>query len=204
MRYTTEREVTISNRMKLSGIHSISDLSIENLCALYKIDIKFQARSSYCIYEDDYAVIFMDNRLPFYEQRRVFFHELAHYLFHHGNQRHMPKSMMTLQEEQARFVSRYIAMPRHIFLPLVHEQRSILDLQELFQLPEQMIVDRCHSMKRERTRSIIQTRLEYNQELNKRKSLQAENIYDGTREMLHQLASKVGEESISYDVRRLL
>ncbi len=204
MRYTTERETTISNQMKSQGIHSISDLSIDNLCAVYHIDMQFQSRESYCIYEDDYAVIFMDSRLPFYEQRRAFFHELSHYLFHHGNQRQMPKSMMTLQEEQARYVSRYIAMPRHIFLPLFHEHRSILALQELFQLPEQMIVDRCHSMKRERTRSVIQTRLQYNQELNKRKSLQAGNIYDGTREMLHQLASKVGEESISYDVRRLL
>jgi Zn-dependent peptidase ImmA (M78 family) len=163
MRFCTEKEITISNQMKSLGICSASDLSYENLCTVFNIDILYRNGQSKCIFEDDYALIFLDNRLPYYEQRRVFFHELAHYLYHYGNQRKMPKPLLSLQEEQASYISLYLAMPRHIFEPALLKYESVESLQEVFELPKDMIVDRCNSLKRQRHRKVIQTKLQYKQ-----------------------------------------
>lgn len=204
MRYSTEKETRISHQLKSLGICSASDLTYENLCTVFNIDIHYHAGQSKCIFENDYALIFLDNRLSFYEQRRVFFHELSHYLYHCGNQRNMPPSMMFLQEEQARFLSLYIALPRHIFEPALLKYQSVASLQEVFELPKAMIVDRCNTLKRQRRRSVIQTKFQYKQLKHRRKSLQPENIHKETKVMLHQLANQVGEEAIDYEIRRLL
>ncbi|PAE96742.1 ImmA/IrrE family metallo-endopeptidase [Shouchella clausii] len=204
MKYTTQREIIISNRMKSLGICSASDLSYENLCTVFNIDILYHDCQSKCIFEDDYALIFLDNRLSYYEQRRVFFHELAHYLYHYGNQRKMPKPLLSLQEEQASYISLYLAMPRHIFEPALLKYQSVTSLQEVFDLPEDMIVERCNSLKRQRRRTVIQTKFQYEQLKHRRKSLQPENIHKETKVMLHQLANQVGEESMDYEIRRLL
>ncbi|WYU50008.1 ImmA/IrrE family metallo-endopeptidase [Bacillus sp. FSL K6-0047] len=204
MRYSTEKETRISHQLKSMGINSAADLSYENLCEVFNIDIQYHEGQSKCIFEDDYALFLLDSRLSYYEQRRVFFHELSHYFCHSGNQKHLPKPLLSLQEEQASYISLYIAMPRHIFEPELLKHQSVAALQEIFELPETMIVDRCNSLKRQRRRAVIQTRIAYKNSQNRRKSLQPENIYDGTKEMLRQLASQVGEESMSYEVRRLL
>lgn len=204
MRYSTEKETRISHQLKSMGINSAADLSFENLCEVFNIDIQYHEGQSKCIFEDNYALFLLDSRLTYYEQRRVFFHELAHYFCHSGNQKHLPKTLLSLQEEQASFISLYIAMPRHIFEPELLKHQSVAALQEIFELPENMIVDRCNSIKRQRRRAVIQTRIAFKNSQNRRKSLQPENIYDGTKEMLRQLASQVGEESMSYEVRRLL
>lgn len=204
MKYITEREITISNQMKSLGINSASDLTYENLCTVFNIDIHYHAGQSKCIFEDDYALIFLDKRLSYYEQRRVFFHELAHYLYHYGNQRKMPRQLLSLQEEQASYISLYLAMPRHIFEPALLKYQSVTLLQEVFDLPETMIVERCNSLKRQRRRTVIQTKIQHEQLKHRRKSLQPENIHKETKMMLHQLANQVGEESMDYEIRRLL
>lgn len=204
MRYSTNREMKISEHLRSLGIMNASDLSIENFCTLFDIDVCFQNDKSHCLFDEDFAVIFIDNQLSHREQRQVFFHELAHVLWHHGSQINMPKQLMMLQEEQASFISLYYAMPRYLLLPILDQYQSIDVLADYFDLPASMVIKRCKSFQREQTRIVTQTQLEYTHWKRKKTSLQPEKIYEGTKKVLNQLALQVGEDSIHYDIRRLL
>ncbi|GAF14174.1 hypothetical protein JCM19046_4153 [Bacillus sp. JCM 19046] len=204
MRYSTDKELRISEQLRDLGVLHVNDLSIENLCTLYQIEVVFHEDKNTCMFEEDYAVIFINNQLSYLEQRQVFFHELAHIRWHHGNQLQLPKQLALLQEEQASFISLYYAMPRHLLLPEMNRYQSLDGLADYFQLPPTMVVKRCTAFQREQSRIRAQTQEEYKQWRRKRTSLQSGNLYKGTTEILHQLALQVGEESIHYDIRRLL
>ncbi|WP_100406637.1 ImmA/IrrE family metallo-endopeptidase [Bacillus solitudinis] len=206
MRYATFKEQKITEIMKSKGILTVQDLHIDNVCEVFKIDLIFHPRRCNCINEDedDYAVIFVDNRLPYQEQRYKFFHELSHVLFHPGNQKEMTSEMEQLQENQARWITLYSSMPRHIFEPMAIRYQSIEKLQELFDLPQQYIIERFQTIQRERLRQQFQNRLKRSEMSRRKKSLQPGLVYDSTLSILNQLKKQVGEDKLNYDVKRLL
>lgn len=204
VRYATFREKQITQMFMNKGILTINDLTIDNLCEVFNLDIIYHSKRCNCFSEDGFALIYLDDRLSYYEQRFKFFHEFSHVLFHSGKQKELPKEFNKLQEDQAYWSALYASMPRHIFEPMVIQHQSVQALGELFELPEKMIIERIESIKRERSRDEFQLRVERLEGMQKRKSLQPGKIYDSTRELLKKLESQVGEEKLSYEVKRLL
>ncbi|GAF65235.1 hypothetical protein BTS2_2133 [Bacillus sp. TS-2] len=207
MRFATWLEKSVVGIMKERGIHTISDLSMENLCDKFHIDVIYQPQTSHCIHEDDYdyALICIDNRLPFYEQRMKFFHELSHVLFHPGgDQRFLNQELTHLQEIQAERIALYTSMPRHIFEPIIHKQHSIESLTELFEIPSSFISERILIIQNERLRESYQQALQELDEKHLNKSLQPNQIHPSTQSILRKLARLVGEENIEYSIKQLL
>lgn len=206
LRYATFKEKQVTELLKSKGIITVQDLHLDNICEVFKIDVTYHRGRSFCIHEDEenYALIFIDKRLPYFEQRFTFFHEFAHFLYHSGDQKKLSKEMVTLQEQQAHWIALYSSMPRHIFEPMAIRHQSVEKLQELFELPKQYIIERFNSIRRERTLQNFQYRIQRSERSRRKKSLQPGQVYDSTLSVLEQFKQQVGEERLSYDVTRLL
>lgn len=204
MHFSTQRDIQIMNLYKSKGINSVSQLTIENIANTFNVHVEYNNFPSKCFYDDDFAVIHLNKEQELPYIRKDFFHELSHYLFHYGNQQCMYNDFRKLQEEQANRMTIYTSMPRHIFEPLMLQYRSIKLLTELFELPESMIFERIEMFKQERQLKYQQQALLAKKERLRRKSLQPGKVYDSTIKVLKQLASQVGEEKLSYEVKRLL
>lgn len=204
MQYATFRDKQVTQLMISKGILTVDDLSIDNICEIFNIDIIYHPKRSNCFNDDDYSLIYLDNRLPYNEQRFKFFHELSHVLFHTGKQKEMNKQFNILQESQAYWIALYTSMPRHIFEPLLLNSRSIETLIELFELPQDLIAARIETIRRARERFSYQMKIAAQNERHRSKSLQPGRVYDTTTSIVKQLANQVGEENINYEVKRLL
>ncbi|MBP3950297.1 ImmA/IrrE family metallo-endopeptidase [Bacillus suaedae] len=204
MRYAPLREKQITEIMRMKGIRTVSDLTTENICIAFDIDLHFEPRRSRCIFEDDFAVVILDSRLPRLQQRGKFFHELSHIIAHVGDQKRLNEPFKDLQETQAYWISLYTSMPRYLFEPAAIKYQSIQKLQQIFDLPEDMIIARFESIKRERKRQEFQYKMARSESKRRPKSLQPGQVYDSTLSILNQLKNQVGEERLSYEVKRLL
>ncbi|MCK0473786.1 ImmA/IrrE family metallo-endopeptidase [Halalkalibacter sp. APA_J-10(15)] len=204
MKYATLKEIQVTNMMKEKNINTIEELSLENVSEVFKVDILYHERKSNCLYDEDYAVIYLDSRLPYYEQRLMFFHELAHVISHEGSQNKLEKEFIDLQEAQANRLALYLSMPRYLFEPLAMKYQSVEKLHDLFELPQNAIIERMASIKREQERTEFHLKLQTIENQRTRRSLQPGQIYSSTKSILHQLKDQVGEEKLSYDVKRLL
>lgn len=204
MTYVTLREEKISKLYIQKGINTIDDLSIERVSEVFNIIVQYHPFNSRIFFDDNCAMIFLNENHPIEIQRADFFHEMAHFLEHVGDQRSLPESFVQLQESQAYWSSLYAAMPRHIFEPLMLKHRSVKKLTELFELPESMVTERIESIKRERIFKQQQLSIQAQQSRYRKKSLQPGQVYDSTIQILKKLAKQVGEENLSHEVRRLL
>lgn len=204
MHFSTQRDIQIMNLYKSKGINSVSQLTIENIANTFNVHVEYSNFPSKCFYEDDFAIVYLNKHQPLPYIRKDFFHELSHFLFHYGDQQRMNKDFNRFQEEQAKQFAIYTSMPRHIFEPLMLKHRSIKKLTELFELPETMIIKRIEMFKHERLLKQQQLSLLAQKERLRKKSLQPGQVYDSTIQILKQLANQVGEEKLSYEVRRLL
>lgn len=204
MQFTTQRDQQIMQLFKSKQIYQITELTIEYVASKFNIHIEYHDYPSRCIHEENFAVIYLDQNQYKEMVRHDFFHELSHFLFHYGNQRSMTKEFSRLQETQAYWCSLYLAMPRHIFEPLMLKHQCISTLAEIFELPLDMVKQRIKTISRERIRKSTYTKLNFVEENRRSKSLQPGKVYDSTLSILEQLSSQVGEENINYEVARLL
>lgn len=204
MQYATLKEIQITNLMREKNIFTLEQLSIENLCEVFNVEIRYHNKKSNCLYDQDFALIYIDNRLSYYEQRFKFFHELAHIIAHEGAQNTLAKEFNDLQEAQANRLALYLSMPRYLFEPLAIKYQSIDKLRDGFELPQRVIIERIHSIKREKERHEFHLRMQKVENQRKRKSLQPGKIYDTTNRILSQLKDQVGEENLTYEIKRLL
>lgn len=204
MQFTTQRDQQIMQLFKSKHINQVTHLTIEYVSTKFDIHIEYHDYPSYCIHEEDFALIYLNQNHPIELMRWDFFHELSHFLIHYGNQRNMTSEFSRLQESQAYWCSLYSSMPRHIFEPLMLKHRCDRTLAELFQLPLDMVQERIQTISRERTRQHYYTKINNLEEKRRSKSLQPGKVYDSTLSILKQLSSQVGEENINYEVARLL
>jgi Zn-dependent peptidase ImmA (M78 family) len=111
-----ELEVKINYIYQSQGICSTSDLSIENVAAIFHVDLPYYTGPSFADWDDpDNPVIFIDSRLDIQKKREIFFHEVSHLLLHVGNQNELPGLFKELQENQAGYCQLYAAMPIYMF-----------------------------------------------------------------------------------------
>lgn len=146
----TSLEELIISHYQQWNIHYPSDLDIEMIADIFKIDIEYrEGKSLVDCYEDFYFIV-IDARLRPEERREVFFHELGHFLLHHGNQGRMPELFKALQEMQAVNFQYYAAMPYYMLSEFQYVSPSLLvkTMAEEFMLPEKFVERRLEQVKR--------------------------------------------------------
>ncbi|MCM2677738.1 ImmA/IrrE family metallo-endopeptidase [Alkalicoccobacillus plakortidis] len=206
MRFATQKDTTASKFFKQKGILTVEHLDMNYLADIFRLEIQYVKFKSKVLYRDSFTIMALTEGNSIIETRRTFFHELSHHFNHYGSQNKMDTSFRDLQESQARWLSLYYAMPLHIFEPLLIKYKDPKYLAELFELPIDMILERCETIKRERSRSEqydVHRRKEFVHRV-KSKSLQPGKVHNGTLSILNQLKNQVGKERMSNDVTRLL
>ena len=198
------RDREISDFLIKKNINYLEDLTTERMAKKLGIYVEFQKGDSYVRSVSDFAMIYIEKRLEHFERRREFFHEVTHVLYHPGDQMYMPKALSIYQEEQTKYLMLYLSMPIHIIEPILLKHPTIESLQEMFDLPEDMIKDRLEMLRRERMRATYQTKIQKHEWRYRKKSLQPGEVHDCTIEILKKLKKQVGQERISRDVPRLL
>lgn len=110
----TEVELCIEKLYKNAGILSPSDLSLDRLCHVFNIEIQYCEDAQSAIWDNEFAMFFLNPYSSLREQRATFFHELCHPLRHVGDQRRRHpafQGLIELQEAQARNFQLYAAIP---------------------------------------------------------------------------------------------
>lgn len=204
MRFVSLLEEKIINLYRLHGINTINDLSIHNLADIFNIKIQYYHLNSRCISDDHCAMILLKENQSIEMERADFFHEIAHFFAHVGDQRELKKEFIRLQESQAHYISLYASMPRYIFEPILKETASLRELVELFQLPETMIKERIRIIRHQNNQQKYYLDLQIQEQSRINRSLQKGKVYDSTLEVLQKLKNQVGEEKLSYDIQNLL
>ncbi|GGE58333.1 ImmA/IrrE family metallo-endopeptidase [Priestia taiwanensis] len=109
--YTTQLEDYIQNLYHSLGIFVPEQMNIMKVTQKLNIWIYFAPMGSCAIERNGLASIVIDNRQPPQEQFEDFGHELAHLLYHAGNQLHMPKMFLDYQEAKAQSFAMHFCIP---------------------------------------------------------------------------------------------
>ena len=204
MRFSSLYEDKLMNLYSLRGIHYVTDLSIQNMSRMFNIEIKYHRFKSKCYHDNNCGLMLLKENQTIENERADFFHEMAHFFAHVGDQRLMNREFVRLQERQAHWIALYAAMPRFILEPILKGTTSLRELVEMFQLPETMIKERIRIIRQQDSTHDYYERLQQQEEARRSRSLQKEKLYDSTLEVLHKLKSQVGEEKLSYEIQSLL
>jgi Zn-dependent peptidase ImmA (M78 family) len=146
----TNLELWISEHYRLGGIHSSSDMKIQEIADLFDINIVYYEGPCVADWDDpEDMVIFMDSRQSVEKQREVFFHELCHPLRHIGNQEVMAESFIELQEIQATQFQYCAALPIYLLEGYLDVSPKFLTkiLAGEFMLPEEFVIRRLEQIK---------------------------------------------------------
>jgi Zn-dependent peptidase ImmA (M78 family) len=154
MYHPIEIEEKINLIYKNNGLYSTTNLSIENISSVFKIDVQYYVGPSCADWEGD-PVIFLDSRLSLEKKREIFFHEISHLLLHVGNQDKMHSLFKELQENQANSCQLYAAMPIYMFEEFqgVPYSSSIEVMSNRFMLPSTLVRERLEQIKRRISRA---------------------------------------------------
>ncbi|QAS52422.1 ImmA/IrrE family metallo-endopeptidase [Halobacillus litoralis] len=134
----TNLERKIEEEMISLGIVQPADLlDLEDIAKKYNAFFKTHAQRSISGMVLGVDVIRVDNRIPYYNQRQQFFHELGHVVYHIGDQKFMPKSFMEYQEFKARNYALHYAVPTFMLLKLKlprYRTEAIRKIAHVFQV----------------------------------------------------------------------
>lgn len=93
--------------LSLINLFSPQDINLWSIAA--NLGVKVSLVSAPCaVYEN---TIFLDDRMPFAEQRVALAHELCHYTLHTSNQLTLASHLIDDQEKQATLMSHYLLCP---------------------------------------------------------------------------------------------
>ncbi|MED1602650.1 ImmA/IrrE family metallo-endopeptidase [Alkalihalophilus marmarensis] len=205
MQYVNVRETRIEKIYKSRNIQNLHDLTIENLSSIFNIKVEYCKSESECFYDDDCAMMWLNEEQSIEDIRSDFFHEMGHFLDHSGKQGEgMPISFEKLQETQAHWLSIYLSMPRYIFEPIMNEHPNLHSLKEIFQMPEPLIKERIRIIRQQNTMHFQFLRRKALEESSINHTLQRGKVYKTTIQVLKQLEMQVGKENLNYEVKNLL
>ncbi|MED4126475.1 ImmA/IrrE family metallo-endopeptidase [Halalkalibacterium halodurans] len=203
MSFTTFREDWLTTVYQRKGIQFVSDLSIHNISKLFNLKVKYYPYRSRVLYDENCALIFLQEGLPIEQRRYEFFHEFSHALQHVSDQRWMPKEFIRLQEEQAHRLALYASMPRYIIKPLIKRQKTVKAVAEAFQLPETFVWERVKLLKNQEITRYYYESLKHLEEKRNSPSYQGK-AFKSSKFIISHLKAQVGEERSSYEVQSIL
>lgn len=147
-----EVESYLADMYRSAGIYSPADMTLDAVADAFGVIIIYMALKSFVRYTDRCPpVVGLDNRLPEPEQRKDFFHELAHVNWHAGSQRRMHRLFRQLQEVQAAAFQLYAAIPWYLIrdMPLPETDREVIGLwASEFRVPPDLAARRLDQIRR--------------------------------------------------------
>ncbi|QVY60974.1 ImmA/IrrE family metallo-endopeptidase [Cytobacillus gottheilii] len=147
----TELELIIEDIYKRNDMWSPADLTLRNLEAAFNIKVKFlDDAPNRAIWDDDFAVVFLNPKQSVKEIRSVFFHEIGHPFRHVGSQEQLPDLFRHLQETQANQFLLYAAIPFYMFEELekpLSEHEFINLIEETFLINRDIAVKRLEQIR---------------------------------------------------------
>ncbi|GAE32407.1 ImmA/IrrE family metallo-endopeptidase [Alkalihalobacillus hemicellulosilyticus] len=180
----THIEDYIYELYKTIGVKHPSDLDMMYIAKKLGVDI-FYKRRAYRL--DNEILLTKGTKI---EEWMMFGHEVCHYLRHSGMQLNMHYLFRDLQEYQADYFAYHFCVPTFMLddLPDI----SIHLIMNTFNVDYDFALRRLEMYQHK----LYQT--------TPRKSLQPGKVYNSTLSILKQLKQQVGEEKLSYDIKRLL
>lgn len=100
-------EEYVRDFLRRIDVHHPHQLHIENLYTRLGMELYYIPHGSMLVD----GIVFLDNRKSDAEQWEDFAHELAHALFHEGDQAHLPIFMRDHQEKQADLFALHFCVP---------------------------------------------------------------------------------------------
>jgi len=189
-------ESWVREKYKMLEINTIRDLSMKNIAQSFEFGLIYHHQKSNCIYEDDFAVIFIDERRSIAQQRAEFFHEMAHVLRHYGVQEFLPDGLNQLQESQAYWFSLHASMPTD-FLEFFYPAKVDF-ISTTFQIPRKLAKDRLNQHNRKMNLIHQKHRIDEQEARYRTKSYDPEKWTDETWRLMDQLKRQTNKEVINY------
>ncbi|WP_026701473.1 ImmA/IrrE family metallo-endopeptidase [Salibacterium aidingense] len=195
----TELEQWIQKEYEERGITSLDDLTIENLCSQFNVDLVSGSRGSKSFASNDsrYYLIFLNRDQPIQKQRLDFFHELGHVLKHVGDQRIMPIMFREYLENKAYQFTLYASMPKYIIEP--HLSKEVRVIAELFKMPLHIVESRVEQLSRNLHSTRTHIRPQESKRLLKSRSYNPDKWTSETWRVIKQLREQTGQEVIDYE-----
>lgn len=107
--FKTPLEQMIEDQYRAHGLLLPTDLTIENISAIFGVDVVYYDHGPFS--DNEERVIFLNQHKEITSQRMTFFHELCHVIRHSGDQRWMPDMFREAQENDAERFSLYASIP---------------------------------------------------------------------------------------------
>ncbi|MED1881101.1 hypothetical protein EDM54_01465 [Brevibacillus borstelensis] len=149
---TSEVEEWLYDLYKANGIYHACDLDIDHIASIFNaVIVESKNCRSQVIFDDEFCMILLGEHLDNKTRREHFFHELCHPLMHVGNQNHLPRGLVDLQEIQAAQFQLYSSIPVYMIEELVEEVNTWSQFEHLlseeFQLPLHLVKKRLEQIK---------------------------------------------------------
>ncbi|NJJ37875.1 ImmA/IrrE family metallo-endopeptidase [Paenibacillus apii] len=146
--FKTPLEQTIENHYRSLGIIHPIDLSVEKVSQAFGVEVYYKNFKSFS--DNELYVIVLNQQDGLFQQRKTFFHELAHVIRHSGDQRRMPELFRQMQEADAERFSLYASMPFFMIesIPLLAaEEEAAGQLATVFHAPPEFALQRLRQIR---------------------------------------------------------
>ena len=141
----SQLEVFISTLYKKLGITNPEDIKVDRIAKRLGIHLEISHHRNYSYIDNEIKIINLNGNLNELEKKKVFFHELAHLLFHQGNQIKLPNDFRDYQENQANNFIMYALIPYHMLD--INSINSYKDMAYYFQTDETICLDRIDKIR---------------------------------------------------------
>lgn len=126
-------------------IHHPHQLHIENLYTRLGMELYYIPHGSMLVD----GIVFLDNRKSDAEQWEDFAHELAHALFHEGDQAHLPIFMRDHQEKQADLFALNFCVPTFMLREVDLSRHPVWCIMETFGVTRKFAQKRLQMLERQ-------------------------------------------------------
>lgn len=147
----TELEKWICQKYQESGIITPAELDLDQIADIFSSAVRTTGGKTKVYYDDEVAIIYLNQRDGSSKQRADFFHELCHPAMHAGSQLGLPQLFIELQEAQAGAFQQYAAMPYYMLAEITpcHTYNEYYNLlADVFRLPLPFVKKRIDQVKR--------------------------------------------------------
>lgn len=137
----------ISDFYHTHGINRHGDITLHVFDEILSIRVIHRPGPTYTFENEGCWTVWLDSTLDLPERRVRMSHEIAHMLYHAGNQLLGPEITRMKEEEQARRFALYALVPTCYLLPFLHElsdypKKRCAELAESFGVPDWFMEER--------------------------------------------------------------
>lgn len=132
MCYTSHTEDFVKEFYIKMGIFEPQQLDFRTVAKKLGITVFWWSRPSQALFLDDFAYVFLDERLSEQQQWQDFCHELCHVLLHVGDQDRMSESFRQYQEFKANHFMYHACVPTFMLKKINHKNLTAEYISTVF------------------------------------------------------------------------